>query len=932
MKRQEWKEISHIIDQLMLLPEEQKEPAIDRLCKDDADVKREVVTLLNAIEKSGDFLKKQRLKKNRILQEFHDDLTRETPEPDAELLIGKSLGRWTPTELLGRGGMGAVYKARRSDEDGIQLTAALKILHKSLASPGNLERFRLEQQILASLQHPNIAGFIDSGVTPEGVPYMVMEYIEGEPFLDYCNRHSLSLQQRLELFQTVCTAVQYAHKNLIVHRDLKPRNIFVDGQGNVKILDFGIAKLLDTTMYDLPSVQTQPWARLLSIHYASPEQVAGQPVTTSTDVYSLGVLLYQLLVDLHPFDFLGKTYPEIEQMIRWHTPPLPGIRLSHVQPQQQAAVAAQRHMQPEALIRRLKGDLNAIIAKALHKDPERRYESAEILKTDIERHINGLPVLARPDSPGYRIQTFMRRHRSKVLSTTAVLLAFIVFAVFYVVQVTEQRNIARMEAEKAKRVKDFTTQLFQANDPLYPTNVDNRITLLDVLDTGLKQIETELADEPELYIEMHLIMGESFLNMGEYERAKEVLEKGLNAAIETFGSKHTTVAAFLSLQGALEGELRNYNSALTYLNQVYEIRLGTDGENSVEIAKTLTHIARVYALKGDYERSLKYYRQCLNMLESLGQQSKLPYSSTLTSMAGIQSRLGFSEEAENNYLEGIDLLSQIYRGDHIRISNAYQGLSNHYSRTADFENALFYGEKALDIEKELLPEGHPDLVKAYNSLGLIYLRLGRYGDAEKYHIEAIRLLEEREETTGFDYAIYLNNLALTKSSMGQLDSAATIHNQVLALKQKLLPADHSSITITLYNLGDLHHKLGDLKKAKTLFEQVVTRDKKSLGETHSEMAVNLTKLAAVQRDLQEFADAEQTFQQAEAIYSASYDPYHFRIGEFYREKGRLKMMQNQHEAAQEYFTNSLEIFESHYDEGHTDILLTRNLLEELQRL
>lgn len=523
MDSNRWKKISQILDVALSYPDEKRTTYILDVCGNDPDLFNEVNELLESLNdtKKGDTSLDEHLEKNAAL--FHSVFDDDRRSEEDVYLQGKAIGHWNLLELIGRGGMGSVYKAMRTSEGGVHQTGALKIIHKSLVTSSHIDRFKLEQQILSGLEHPNITRFIDSGITPDGVPYMVMEYVKGKPILDYFDHNQLSIDQRLEFFKTVCRTVQYAHKSLVVHRDLKSDNILVTAEGNVKILDFGIAKLLDPNLYEYSCIKTQPGMRLLSLDYASPEQVRGDAVTTSTDLYSLGILLYKLLVEFHPFDVDAHSYREVETMVLKSDPSLPGTRfLNSHDGEIKDSIARKRRVDPSGLIKKVRGDLDAIVHKALRKDPDRRYYSVEALVADLERHQQALPIVARPDTYSYRLRKFIYR-RSWAVSAISLGLILITTGIlathWQANQAEHNAQQAELQAQRANQVTDFLVELFEAGDP-------SGISVADLLANGI-----EKAREPGLdtHFQMNMLvtLGRVYLSLGEYETSIELLQQAL---------------------------------------------------------------------------------------------------------------------------------------------------------------------------------------------------------------------------------------------------------------------------------------------------------------------------------------------------------------------------------------------------------------------
>ena len=432
---------------------------------DDPELRAEVASLLAALDSAGDAL--ERPPAELLAQALADD---------GAALEGARVGPYELVRRIGVGGMGAVYEAVRAD-DQFRKRVAVKLLRPSTESDLAIRRFRYERQILANLDHPNIAGLLDGGVTADGSPYLVMEYVEGAPITTWCDRQRLSIRARVRLFGQVCAAVRHAHQNLVVHRDLKPGNILVAQDGTVKLLDFGIAKLLreEEGMDQLPA--TRGGARACTPEYASPEQIRGLPVGTTSDVYALGVVLFELLGGRRPFDLDGRLLSEVERVICESPPPRPSSVVT------EAAASASGERSAERLRGRLAGDLDAIVLTAIRKEPERRYGSAEQLARDLERYLDGLPVSARNDSFGYRAGKFVRRRRLELAATLIVVLSL---AGGVAATMRQARHVEVARARTAA-INDFLlTMLGAAN----PGSLGRDVTVREVLDSAAVHADT----------------------------------------------------------------------------------------------------------------------------------------------------------------------------------------------------------------------------------------------------------------------------------------------------------------------------------------------------------------------------------------------------------------------------------------------------------
>ena len=460
MTPERWQQVKCLLEAALERDPSERAALLDEACKADPALRREVESLIASHKQAGSFIESPAL----------EAPTRILSDTEGQSTVSPLVGSYKVIREIGHGGMGTVYLAARADDQYKKLVA-IKLVRRGMDTESILSRFRHERQILASLDHPNIARLLEGGTT-NGLPYFVMEHIEGQPIDEYCDSRKLTTIERLKLFRTVCSAVHYAHQNLVVHRDLKPRNILVTADGTPKLLDFGIAKLLKPEMYAQTIAPTETMIRPMTPDYASPEQVKGQPVTTASDIYSLGVLLYELLTGHRPYRITSYTPQELERVICDQEPERPSTAVNRTLAVKSADGATQktispetvsrnREGQPDKLQRRLRGDLDNIVLMALRKEPQRRYASAEQFSEDIRRHLEGLPVIARKDTFQYRASKFIRRNKIGV----AVAVAFAVLMIGSIIAIALQSVRAARERDKAKQVSAFLTDIFKVSDP-----------------------------------------------------------------------------------------------------------------------------------------------------------------------------------------------------------------------------------------------------------------------------------------------------------------------------------------------------------------------------------------------------------------------------------------------------------------------------------
>lgn len=924
MEAERWQRIKTIAHKALTLTDTERQNYITNICGNDHELRNEILQLLKSIRESGEenFLAELEISEDTI-SELYNQFQKISSRNE---MIGKKIGHYQITDLVGKGGMGSVFKAERSDSQFHQ-EVAVKMIRKEVESEDNIKRFRIEQEILARLHHPNICRLYDGGITQEGTPYLVMEFIDGIPVDEYCNKYRLTTDERIELFRTICSAVQYAHGNLIVHRDLKAQNIYVNQDGIVKILDFGVAKLLDPAFTDIDLLETRTGQKFWTPQYAAPEQIKNETITVTTDVYALGVLLHKLLTDTYPLDVSGMEISAIERTILEGVPILPSQSIKNGPHQK---IAKRRKTSPSGLRKKLYGDLDAVVLKAIRKEPNYRYNSVEQLLEDIDRYQKRLPLIARKGTIRYRVTKFTKRHKT-VLTTIIIILAAVgSFGIYHIYQIEKQRDIAQQEAKKATRIKEFTTTLFNAINPYYEENIGRTVTVNQLLEAGILNIETELVDEPEIYTEMQTVIGKALIGLGEYEQAKELINKSLEKTIALYGEDHPAVAENMTLIARLDRIQGEYESALVWMNNALLINETVHGKESLEVANGYYEMGLIYSNSMNYENAAKYLIQALQLYEKLDAKNDLSAINTLISLAGMQNRQELYDEAEINLLSAEEKLRERYGDNHLQLANVYNSLALYYSDRSNLAKSEEYYQKGISLKQRLLGENHPQHIRTFSSYGLLLYRMGKYEESEKMQTDALQLFERNALTDSLDYVAITNRLALVKAATGQLTQAVDLYNEALTIMDNYLESDHSEITVVLYNLADLYYRMNELEQAHTLFEEVVERDKKVLGDDHSEIAIDLVKLAAVTRDQYNFVQAEQLFSEAESIITDKFKPDHYRTGEFYMEYGRLKMMNMETEGAIDLFEKSLSIFQENYDESHEKVVQVKEYLTQIK--
>lgn len=876
MTNDHWQKIKQIFNDALELSESDREKFIQKECSGDPTLQKEILSLLEAYNTS-EFLDTS---PDEILASALSD----SPTTDK---TGQQVGPFKILDVLDHGGMGSVYLAKRADGQ-FEQKVALKLLRIGFSSQNQTRRFLAERQILASLNHENIAQLYDGGITSDGQPWFAMEYAEGEPIDKYCDVNNLTIDQRLNLFINICEAVQNAHRQLIVHRDLKPSNILVTQEGKVKLLDFGIAKILNQDELSPDKLpQTRTGLLPLTPAYASPEQVRGETITTASDVYQLGIVLYELLCGCRPYEVTGSTPSEIEEIICEKQPTRPSTAVTNLlqaKGKGSHKIISNRRTTDHHLKKRLRGDLDTIIMKALRKEPERRYESVDQLVTDLRNYLNGLPVMAHADSLTYRTTKFIRRHTTGVAATAAIVTLLIGYAItitWHSQRTQAALEQAQQETAKAEQVTNFLMSLFEANDPM--ETLGDTVTARELLIKGTRQAKM-LNGQPVVQAQMLSVIGTVYHNLGQYQQAKTLHEQALSVREDEFGSDHP------------------------------------------EVAKSLHNLARVYKENGDYNRAGQFYRQALEIRKKYLSQDDPLIGESLYHMGMFHQRVtGDLDSAESAYRRSLAIRKNAYGTLHERVAESLRGLGGVFIAEGNYKKAESHYQQAIAIQNSLLGPKHPETLTTLNNLAILKAWNGEYDSATKLLKKS---LDQRDDVLGPRHpsiAIQLNNLAFIAGHQKDYEQAEQLLKKALSVMETSVGLDHPHALVFKTNLARIMHLTNRYEKSEQLHRETLQTKQDLLGTDHPDVAASLIQLGALLKDKNEYKEAEELIKEAISIHKNSPEnPSPLFISAYYL-LAKINITRGNYLAAGDILGKALEIRQQNRPVDHPDIAVAHSL-------
>lgn len=783
------------------------------------------------------------------------------PDPGRDL-AGRRVGAYRLIRLLGRGGMGEVWLAERADEQYRQ-QVAVKLLPPGYSAPEMIARFRAERQILARLVHPRIASLLDGGVTEDGLPYLVMQYVDGVPITEACAARKLGVRERLRLFHQVCETVQFAHANLVVHRDLKPSNILVNAEGIPILLDFGIAKLLDEEGFDQDAPRTRADHRLLTPEHAAPEQARGETITTATDVYGLGILLYELLTGARPFSLRGRRSTEVERIICEEEPRPPSEAV------RDEAIARDA-------LRQLRGDLDRITLMALRKDPARRYAWAGQFAEDIERYLEGKPVLAQPDTIGYRVRTFVRRNRVGVTVAVAfglLLAAFGVVASLQAARLARERDRAQKESAKATQVVDLLVSLFQTADPVQVPGGDT-LRVGEFLERSEESL-AQLRGQPELLAQMWFVLGSMHTARGRFDEGRVRHERAF-ALLDSLGSGYEQ-----------------------------------------EEAEVLHALALTHLWSGDLEQA----RATLRL--SLEQQRLLHgprHRDVAQAMQDLATSVEDPAERESLLVASLQMKRETAPGDGEFLASGMNALANHYFGRNRLDEALPIYREVLRRLEPLLPEDHPHLLAVRNNLAMTYSGLARTAEAESLSRLVTQAARRIHGPDSPATARALSHLSVVLATGGKFSEAESLLREAEQTFRREQPGGSVELAGTLRDLGVCVSFQGREREGQVVLQEAVEMFERTGTAPPAVLAYGRFQLALRYRNLGERDLARRLMTDAERVLrETSADGRSVFWGDALLALGEMALEDGETVEAERLFRECLEVMRTAHAEHHPRI-------------
>lgn len=818
-----WEEVERLFHQLTDSTVEEKRKLLSTIFQEDKELHSLLLDLLDSDQSSHRIFAES---PQKIFSKLDDD----------QDLLGENVGAFRIDSIIGTGAMGSVFLAKRNDGQFDQ-TVAIKILRPLIMDSGMREFFQKERQILARLNHPNIARLYDGGFTDSERPFFTMEYVSGKSLLEYIDERKLSLRARLELFLQVCKAVQYAHQNLIVHLDLKPQNIIVNEESQVKLLDFGVSRILE---------DSEETASSFTLAYASPEQIQKKNAGVSSDIYSLGIILFEMVCGIHPYQ---KFFQEPVA--------LKAAKLEGNSALFDAGLDAKRWFI---------SDLHSIYEKATQLLPEDRFSSVEVMKRDLQAFLYDYPISSRTKSWNYATGKYLKRNRNTVVSIGVAALLLISSGVFYTIRLSQERNFAQSEAKRANQISDLLSDVFMAADP----NIGgaDTITAIQLLNQGYENLEKNLGDEPELYASMISRLAPIFLNLGDYQKGEELSKKAL------------------------------------------QINLSLPGISPETLSDNETQMAAMYYVKGVYDSALVYAENAIARLKKAGDLRSIYMSNALVELGNVLYDFGEFERADSAYQAAFDISKREYESPHVELAFELHMIGANAREKGDYAKAEKYLLQALEMKKELFDEPHLEIAYTYNHLGSLYQSMEQDSIALGYIEKSLEQRQSILGEFHVETMASMANYARTLVRMGSPLDAIPIYNKTLVITDSLVGKNHFYFWALTGSLGTAQFEAGIFDQAAINYQLTHDHYLELLPEGDPRIASPLNGLGKIKMQEKNYELAKNYFLEALKIREEGYPKGHPQIAQSQQALGECLLASGDYSIAIEYLEMALESLES----------------------
>jgi len=809
--------IQALFQEAVDLPQPRQLDFLETACGDDHELMAHVVAML-AEDARGDSLLD-----GGVAHVAHRLLAGARPSVDQL----EGFGPYRLRHVIGEGGMGVVYLAERKDQGSL---VAIKILRDAGLSPARRERFASEQRLLAQLSHPSIARLYHADALADGTPWFVMEYVEGVSITEYCRQNDCPLEERLRLFRAVCEAVQYAHQHAVIHRDLKPSNILVTAEGAVRLLDFGIAKQLE--VLDQPVDQTRTALRLMTPAYAAPEQIRGEPVGVFTDVYALGIILYELLAGRPPFDLLTCSPAEAERIIVEQAPQKP------------SAVLPGNH--------RRWADLDMLCLTALHKDPERRYRSVEAVIRDLDHYLRSEPLEARPDTVRYRLGKFVRRHRRAVSAAALGLTATVALVVFFTVRLAIARNAAETAATRAQRVQQFMLNLFEGGDK--EAGPAEGLRVVTLLDRGVQEARL-LNREPAVQADLYETLGSIYRTLGDFGRADSLLRTALEQRKSLFGSSDREVSNNSVALGLLRIDQAKLDEAEQWAEDALQQAKGIRPVDNQAVGKATFALGKVLEARGAYDKAIPVLEGAAQ-LQSTSSNPTLELATTLTELANSHFYAGHYDASDAVNRRALAIERQFLGDRHPKVADSLVNLGATQKERGNYGEAERFYRQALEITEGWYGQDHPETAGMLFMLGTVLGAENRYEEAAGVLERALAIRRRVYGEVHPRVANVLNDLGMLAMKRGNLDEADARFRRVLEIYRSAYGEHHYLVALALSNLASVHLERKEYADAERLYRESVARYTSAVSANHIYTGTARIKLGHALLVQKRYAEAE----------------------------------------------------------------------------